>query len=277
MVDNQPARIIAESPRTVYFDLPPETGPGPHRLTLQDGTRGASFPIVRMSITGHIDQPSLLRGQKTNYSVTLNFGQLPDAFWQRGGGMSPELVNPSKIQQAAPGFHIPRAGEPGVVLLAISNASPDTVSIKPSQNERVVIPLHRQDFQNNQFTTSGEVQSKKSGSFVLDLIAQAFFSPIPGQALPGGTIAGERIGPIARQFSDDVDIKGCKAVACGGPVRTGTVMSCSSVPCGPAPCKCRLYEALKGTTDRWQKSKPGFISGVVTFDPLMDYACFCTQ
>src|SRR2546430_9272610 len=42
-------------------------------LIVQDGARGALFTIVRMGLTGHVDQPSLLRGQKTNYSVTVDF------------------------------------------------------------------------------------------------------------------------------------------------------------------------------------------------------------
>jgi hypothetical protein len=166
--------------------------------------------------------------------------------------------------------------------LAINNASRDTVSIKPSQNERVVIQLHQQDFQNNQFTTRGEVQSKKSGSFVLDLLAQAFFAPIPGQETPGGTLAGERTGSIARQFSDDVNISKCKPVSCGparlGPgLRVDKVVFCATVACGPAPCECRVYEAPTATQDRWKKASAAVLTGEVTFDPKMDYACYCTQ
>jgi hypothetical protein len=244
MVDNQPATIIAESPRSVYFNLPAETLPGRHQLTVQDGTRSVSFPIVKMSISGHIDQPALQRGQKTNYSVTVNFGKLPQEFWQRGGGMSAELVNPLQIQQAAPGFHIPQAAEPGVVLLAISNASRDTVSITPSQNERVVIALHQQDFQNNQFTTRGEVQSKKSGSFVLDLLAEAFFAPIPGEQMPGELPAG---GPTAPEPMSNPIVANsstsrtfCEKGSCANRVDPNKGIWCLSSGCNQNGCACHL-------------------------------------
>jgi len=183
MVDDLPATILAESPTTVYFDLPPETSTGPHQLAIQDGTSIATFPIIKMGITGHIDQPSLQRGQKTNYSVTLNFGPMAQASWQSGGGSSPELINLAQVQRSAPGFHVPQTGEPGVILLAINNASRSTVSIIPSQDERLVFSLHQQDFQNNQFTTRGEIQSKVTGTFTIDLLAQGFFAPIGGQQL----------------------------------------------------------------------------------------------
>src|SRR5262249_45734847 len=119
---------------------------------------------------------------KTNYSVTLNFGSLPASVWQNGGPAS-ELMDPSALRTAANGFHVPQTGEPGVVLLAINNVSRETVHIIPSQNERVFFTLHEQDFQNNQFTTRGEVQSRVSGTFTIDLLAQGFFAPIKGQPL----------------------------------------------------------------------------------------------
>lgn len=284
MVDDQAARIVAGSSTTFFFDLPPEMSAGPHQLAIQDGSRSASFPIVRMGITGHIDQPELLTGQKTNYSVTVNLGQLPDSVWQHGGGVSPELTNVANIQKLAPGFHIPQAGEPGVVLERVENASRDTVSIKPSQNETVVRALHQQDFQNNQSTNRGEIQSKKSGSILLNLLAEAFFAPIPGQEVPGGVIAGGPNNPISRQFDDDVNIKGCKPVSCGAPVIGPGVVINKAVTCkannqcGPLPCQCNVYEALTGTQNRWKKAEAAVLrGGEIAFNPLMDYACFCTQ
>lgn len=194
-LDNQPVSILAASGTTVYFDLPTGISSGPHQLAVLDGPRGAIFPIVKMSIVGHIDQASLVRGQKTNYSVTLNIGPLPEASWQKGGGMSPELTDLAQVQTMAPGFKIPQVGGPGVVLLAINNASRDTVSIRPSNDERVIMSLHRQDFQNDQFTARGEIQSKVSGTFTLNLLGQAFFAPIGGQPLLFGLDLKKRFCP----------------------------------------------------------------------------------
>jgi hypothetical protein len=256
MLDGQPTDIIAESPRSVYFDLPTGTPAGQHQLVIQDSSRGASFPVVRMSLTGHVDQPSLLRGQKTNYSVTVDFGELPESFWQRGGGAPPELVNPSMIRQAAPGFRIPQAGEPGVVLLAVGNASRDTVSLRPSQDERVVIALRRQDFQNNRFTTRGEIQSKKSGGFKLDLLAQAFFAPIAGQA-------SEEPNPVIASTPGQKP-RPCSELDCDPPSPSQreqniflTCMACAT--CAPSPCECQLWRRKKPQKDE-PLGDPEFVS-----------------
>src|SRR5205807_2123885 len=84
-VDNQPARIVAESGRSVYFDLPPNTPVGSHTAVVQDGGRSTQFPIVNMALIMQADQTQLQRGQSTNYSATVRIGALPNEIWQHGG------------------------------------------------------------------------------------------------------------------------------------------------------------------------------------------------
>ena len=189
-VDSQPASIIAASPTTVYFDLPTGISAGPHQLIVQDGARGALFPISMLGIDGSLAQSSLERGQTTTFSVTVHFDpdSVPASVWRHGGGISPELVSPAEIQKAAPGIHVPHAREPGGVLLVISNGSPGVVKIND-----VVRVLHQQDFRNNQFTTSGGVQSLQSGGFVLNLLAANLFAPIPGREVPGNLSESQKL------------------------------------------------------------------------------------
>ncbi len=187
-VDNQPASIVTETPRRGVFSLPPGMGPGGHTLTLQDGQREASAPILKMGLLLNAGQLKLQRGQSTSYTATVQLGSLPDAVWQHGGGSCPELMAPSDTSNLATNFHVPQAGEPAVVFFRVDNASRDTVTIKPSQNEVVTRVLHRQDFKNNQYTEAGTIQSKKSGSFVLNAVVQSFFAPISfNEALASGT------------------------------------------------------------------------------------------
>jgi hypothetical protein len=188
MVDDRTAPIVAGSSTTSFFDLPSEAQSGAHQLVVQYGQRVVTFPIVRLGIIGHIDQPTLRRGQKTNYSVTVNLGSLPETVWRNGGGVSPELINLSQVQTMAPSFKPPQTGEPAVVLLAVNNASRETVSINPSKDQRVVLALHQSDFQNDQYTTRGEVQSRVTGAFTIDLLTQGFFAPIGGQPLALGLL-----------------------------------------------------------------------------------------
>ena len=164
-VDNQPAKIVAESGKNAYFDLPASMPVASHTVVMQDGGRSAQFPIVNMTLVMQADQTQLQRGQSTNYSATVRIGPLPNEIWQRGG--------------------IP-PGQPGVVNLRVENASRDVVSIVPSQNEVVTRTLHQQDFQNGQFTLTGRIQSKQSGGFVLNGLAEASFAPIQGEELSAG-------------------------------------------------------------------------------------------
>jgi len=73
---------------------------------------------------------------------------------------------------------VPQAGEPGVIVFRIENASRDTVTIKPSHNEVITRVLHQQDFQNGQFSHTGVIQSKKSGGFTINGTVETFFAPI---------------------------------------------------------------------------------------------------
>jgi hypothetical protein len=176
-VDNQPATIVAATPRSVVFDLPPETTSGEHTLTLQDGNRTASAQIVKVDIQMHAGQLRLLRGQSTNYTATVKLQSLPDSVWQRGGS-SPDLVNPLETNRLAPDLHIPQTGEPGAVLLRIENDSPGTITIRPSQNGVVTRLLHQQDFKDGQFTEAGVIQSERTGSFVINGTVVPFFAPV---------------------------------------------------------------------------------------------------
>ncbi len=194
MVDNQTVNIVAETPRSAYFELPAKTPVGLHTLTVQDGAHRAQFPIVNMALVMKADQLQLQRGQSTNYSATVQIGQVPDSVWQNGG-VTPEVVNTARLAKLAPGFHVPNAGEPGAILLSIENASRDTVSVKPS--DQVTRALHKEDFPNGQFTISGTIQSKQTGGFVLNGLAEAFFAPVQGHQTEGGVISGGP-GPVAQ-------------------------------------------------------------------------------
>jgi hypothetical protein len=220
--------------------------------------------------------------------VTVDFGELPDSFWQRGGGMSSELTNPSQIQQAAPGFHIPREGEPGVVLLVIINEAREAVSIEPSRDERIVLALHRQDFQNNRFTNRGEVQSKRSGRFLLNLLAQGFFAPIPGQEVGGGVLAGgptttetiQKNPVVAHQLPDDFKACDgeCNAVPSTKPSGQVSTIRCRPITCKD-PCHCELMRAQRGTNPDTKKPYPWErATQPAEYKPSeYEYACFCEQ
>ena len=154
------------------------------------GVEAIIYVYAQVGIGGSLGKPALVTGEQTTFGVTVQFNadSIPDSVWQNGGGISPELVNPTEIQKAAPDIHIPRAGEQGGVLLVVSNGSPGVVKF----NE-VVRVLHKQDFKNNQFTTGGGVQSLRSGGFVLNLLAANLFKPIPGREVPANLSENQKL------------------------------------------------------------------------------------
>src|SRR5207247_2805363 len=118
------------------------------------------------------------------------------------------------------------------------------------------------------------ITAQEAGTF--SVTATVTWTKAPGGATHGGP-SGE--GPISRQFDEGVDITGCQAVSCGAADTTtyAGFVTCAAVACGPSPCSCKVYEAAKGTTERWKNSHKGFFATFVKFDNNMDYACFCTH
>ena len=176
-LDDQPVTILAATPRSAVFELPPNTTPGTHTLILRDGNRSASASLVKTALTMQAGQSQLLKGQSTNYTATVLLGPLPDSVWQNGGS-SLDRVSPIQANQFPSHFRAPQQGEPAAVLLRIENASHDTITLKPSKNEVITRVLHQQDFKENQYNESGTIQSKRSGGFVINGTVQTFFAPI---------------------------------------------------------------------------------------------------
>ena len=275
-VDGAPVDIDAATPRSVHFNVPD----GPHTVTVRDAGREASFRIVRMSLLMQADQSNLLRGHSTGYSATLKLAPLPASLWRNGGPPS-EAIALSRLEQLAPAFHPPKPGEPAVILLVIENASRETVSIKPSENEVVRFLLHERDFANPEsaFTHAGVIKARKDGTFTLNGIAQAFFAPVHGQEVPRGVLGGGpgTRGPVAvplattsidgsefdedgKQgkkhpgvtFSDDVKDP-CKKQGCPKPGSTKKGIYCRAVDnCGGKGCPtatCRMFVAWADPKD----------------------------
>jgi hypothetical protein len=291
-VDNQPARVVTATPRSVFFDLPLTLTAGPHTLTLQDGQRSASAPIVKLGLVMKADQLQLQRGQSTNYSATVLLGPLPDSVWQHGG-TSPELVNASEITKLAPGFQVPQAGQPGSVLFHLENDSRQTVTIKPSQNETITRVLNQQNFQGGQFIEAGMIQSKQSGGFDIKATVQTFFAPIQfsepnNVALNEGTAReniGEHPSPV---IAEETQHKPCTGT-CDKPVegkssdpwKPETYMSCKACStCTQQNCGCNLWKRKGGTPPGgmypdWEfEAQQG---KQAEKDATYEYSCFCTQ
>jgi len=281
-VSNQPAPIVAATPRSVLFDLPGNISPGPQTLTLQDGERNASAPIVKIGLVLKADQLKLERGQSTKYSATVLLGPLPDSVWQHGGSC-PELVNTTQAGKTAPSFHPPQAGQPAAVFFHLLNLSRQTVTIKPSQNEAVTRVLHQQDFHENQFIEAGVIQAIKSGGFNINVTVEAYFAPISFNESNRGVGEERPIttepNPFARQLPKDIVgcHRGyCKKIEKQNPSYSQVIdVYCApdTPPC-PNPCSCALFKAKSNEPNDSWKRVPG---DKESKEDGFDYKCFCIQ
>ena len=183
LVDDQPAPIIAETPRAAYWRLPEGIEPGPHRLTVRERGVEASFPVVVLRIAMTADQVELLKGQSTRFRAVVSGPEkLPESAWR--SGVPSDLTNVGRLRETAPDFKIPPRQAPGVILLRIENGSRDTVTISPSKNETVVQTLGREQFANGPYTFSGTIKSKRSGRFNIRGQVVPFLAPVAGEPVP---------------------------------------------------------------------------------------------
>lgn len=288
-VDNQLATIITETPREVVFGLPGSTTAKVHTLKVQDGPRSATAQITQLGLVLSANARQLQRGQSTNYSATVLLGPLPESVWQQGGA-SPPLMNPSEATKLAPGFQVPQAGQPGVVLFHLENASRQTITIKPSQNETITRVLHQQNFQGGQFIEAGVIQSKQSGGFDIKATVQTFFAPIHFVE-PGNVAFNE--GAI-KEDTGEVPIPGIAAAPAPKPC-TGTcnhyvdgqstdpvkdpVVYCTSCNFCKSPCACTLWSRGKAPPGEWYPDWKfeGKEGEQIKKKEKTDYACFCTN
>ena len=155
-----------------------------------------------------------------------------------------------------------------MVFFSVENASRDVISMRPSQNEAVTRILHQQDFQNGQVTISGVLQSNRTGGFVLNGLAEAFFPPVEGQepALVGNQ--------TSFKFCDG-DCQRRKDPNSGG-------LWCLNSTC-KSPCSCHLVSYADAKDKEGQdegtpgKDDPFYPPKVVPPAKPRIYMCSCIQ
>ncbi|MCC7007966.1 MAG: hypothetical protein IT184_04045 [Acidobacteria bacterium] len=181
--------VLAQTPRALYWMLPPNAPAGPVTVTMRNGDNGAAFSEFALGISMSADQLHLLRGQSTGLRVTV-YGpdQMPASAWT--AGEVSETVDLAKVRQMFGDFKAPRPGEPGVLFFRVDNVSRGTVSMSPSKDQSYATRLTRTDFASGPYTYAGRLQSKNTGTFSINALVVGFFAPIAGRPLAGTTAEG---------------------------------------------------------------------------------------
>jgi hypothetical protein len=193
-VDGHPATVIAQSPRALYWGLPVATREGQNRLTVRTGARSVSLPIWVVRLAMSADRLSLASGESTPFHAVLSgLGSLPESAWH--GGLPAGLVDSDRLAQIAPGFHAPEPGDPGVILIAIENASGDAIALENSSDGRIVIPVSRRDVQDGTFRYDGVIRSRRAGSFAVSAAVLPLLCPVAGEEVVAA--GASRVGGAA--------------------------------------------------------------------------------
>src|SRR5207245_945456 len=102
-VDRQAARILAATPRAVYWQLPEKIAAGAHQVALHDLGTTISLPIVVLTLTMSADRLELMRGERTQFrAVVAGPEALPASAWK--AGYASDLTALATVAERATGF-----------------------------------------------------------------------------------------------------------------------------------------------------------------------------
>lgn len=181
-VGGTPCRVMAETPRAAYWTMPATVQPGAHDVHLTEPSTRATFSVVVLGLTMRADQLELVRGQSTGFDVEISGPhRLPEHVWRAATPF--DVVDLAGVRKLAPGFRIPSPGDPGVILVVIRNASPQTIAIDGAKNDAIVLTLGQGAFAGGPYRYHGTIRSRRSGGFSVRATVVAFVAPVGGVAV----------------------------------------------------------------------------------------------
>lgn len=205
-VNGNEARVIAESPRALFYLIPDNVAPGPAQVDVREKQNRCRLRIWVIGLQMSADRLHLKRGESTAFHVKITGAEtIPKEAWSGGGEVS-ELVDFSTVRRFLPDFKPPTASQPGFLLLTIENKSTDVVSM--SHGERIALTFSEGS---TNFEYHGSLHSRQTGGFNVDGMLVPFLHELPCQdSGPGNTVE------VASNAGDD------NAGKRGGEQHTGT-------------------------------------------------------
>ena len=174
----KPVRIVAENPRSVFFEVPSDTLPGYAKVTIEDGGRRAEIPIAVLTLSMSADQLKLKRGQSTKFHVTISGPESwTEETWK--AGQPSDLCDLADLRRKFPGFEPPSAGGEGFLMFSITNLSPSVIAI-----EEFARKLGKSDFRSGSYAYDGGIGAVNDGGFGIHGEVQAFIAPVSVEAAP---------------------------------------------------------------------------------------------
>jgi hypothetical protein len=179
-IGGKPVRIVAENPRSVFFEVPDDTPAGYTKVLVEDGERRAEIPIAVLKLSMSADQLKMKRGQSTKFHVTITGPESwTDETWK--AGQPSDLCDVAELRKKFPGFQPPPAGGDGFLMFSITNLSPSIVAI-----EEFARRLDRSEFKSGSYAYDGGIGAVNDGGFGIHGEVQAFIAPASAEVSPPG-------------------------------------------------------------------------------------------
>ena len=203
--EDNPARILAETPEMAYVSIPDLTAPGARSLLIAEGSKVIALPVVVAEFVIRNNHRELSAGQSLLMFPTLDGpSEIPDSEW-RPGNFPP--TNLAQAQRLIPGFQLPQenaedqeksaeagkreADEPedqkhqenngGQILLVVKNVQPEQISLRNSNNQMLVFHLSDQSFARGLFRYDLLAEAKQAGKVEVKGYVIPFLAPVAGQ------------------------------------------------------------------------------------------------
>jgi hypothetical protein len=183
-INGSEARVIAESPRALFYLIPDNIPPGPAEVDLKERQQRCRLKIWVIGLQMSADRLQLKRGESTAFHVKITGADtIPKEAWS-GAGEVPELVDISTVRKFLPDFKPPASSQPGILLLIIENKTPGVVSM--SNGDHIALTFSQAS---KSFEYHGSLHSKQTGGFGVDGVLIPFLHELPCQnAGPGNTV-----------------------------------------------------------------------------------------
>jgi hypothetical protein len=177
-VGGTPVTPIAANQDGFFYRVPANVPKSVNDLMFVDvpssGLLAASAQVAVMTLTTGVAQSVLHKGQKTEGIVGLDADGIPPEAWQGNVAADPDLVDLAELRKRVPDFEPPHAGQPGTILLAILNRSPQTISIADFKG---LVKFYSLNQKSLPFKTRLGIRAQGDGGFDIGVIAQAFLAP----------------------------------------------------------------------------------------------------
>jgi len=171
-------KILAESPRDVFYLVPPTLTPGPVEWQLDDGGRRTRLKTWVLALQISADKLKLEKGESTAFHVYIRGVEtIPKEVWFGSGSVS-TLVDPSFLNKFLPDFKTPGPLQPGVLVLTLENTSAGTAEM--SDGNRVALTF---GYGQPKYEHHGTIKVTRAGSFNIEVTLIAFLHDLPAEGM----------------------------------------------------------------------------------------------